>query len=53
MIVPEENRPGTGTTDEVPENRRETAPRTRGATGRTVREVPEEARAGPDGLKER
>ena len=53
MTVPEENRPKTGTTDEVLENRDDDRSRPPGATGRTLREALEEAEVRPDDYDER
>ncbi|GAB2758061.1 hypothetical protein [Streptomyces bullii] len=57
MTVPEENRPKTGTTDDVLENtvedQQQNESRTPGATGRTLREALEEAEVRPDDYDER
>ncbi|MET9395518.1 hypothetical protein ABZY20_34745 [Streptomyces sp. NPDC006624] len=53
MTVPEENRPKTGTTDEVLEQHDENRDRPAGATGRTMREALEEAEVRPDDFDER
>ncbi|MFD5401351.1 hypothetical protein [Streptomyces griseorubiginosus] len=49
MTVPEENRRKTDTTDELPNSRhQEGEPPAPGGSGRTLREVFEEARVAPD-----
>ncbi|GHB46825.1 hypothetical protein GCM10010377_42190 [Streptomyces viridiviolaceus] len=53
MTVPEENRPKTDTTDDVLDQREESASRPQGATGRTMREALEEARVRPDDYEEK
>ncbi|MBD0423352.1 hypothetical protein AB0L35_05760 [Streptomyces sp. NPDC052309] len=52
MTVPEENRPKTEATDDIPDEREESASRRQGATGRTMREALEEARVRPDDYAE-
>ncbi|WLW49888.1 hypothetical protein [Streptomyces sp. YU58] len=52
MTVPEENRPKTGTTDELLENRETNTPRTPGGTSRTLREALEEAQVRPDDFED-
>lgn len=53
MTVPEENRPKTRDTDDVVERQEENETRTRGGTGRTMREALEEAEIGPEDFEER
>ncbi|MFI1421516.1 hypothetical protein ACH4VX_26795 [Streptomyces sp. NPDC020731] len=53
MTVPEENRPKTRDTDDVVERQDDNEARTRGGTGRTMREALEEAEIEPDDFQER
>lgn len=53
MTVPEENRPKTRDTDDVVERQDDDEARTRGGTGRTMREALEEADIKPDDFRER
>ncbi|WP_202918100.1 hypothetical protein [Streptomyces cavernae] len=56
MTVPEENRPKTGTTDEVlqePGSGTDQKPQSQGASGRTLREALEEAHLHPDDFEEK
>ncbi|MEV6177020.1 hypothetical protein ACIHAR_12100 [Streptomyces sp. NPDC052016] len=52
MTVPEENRPKTGTTDEVVAERKAAEEKAPGGTGRTVREAMEEAGIRPEDFEE-
>ncbi|MFJ4280405.1 hypothetical protein [Streptomyces massasporeus] len=53
MTVPEENRPKTETTDDLADHQDDHHPRTRGGTGRTMREALEEAEVRPGDYDDR